>query len=63
MNQLVNGMIMNGKEKQKTIESGRTFLGIEFGSTRIKAVLVGADQNKTGSSPELTVPVSRSLLT
>ena len=28
---------------QKAIESGRTVLGIEFGSTRIKAVLIGED--------------------
>ncbi|MCJ7433831.1 MAG: FGGY-family carbohydrate kinase [Anaerolineales bacterium] len=28
---------------QKTIESGKTALGIEFGSTRIKAVLIGED--------------------
>ena len=28
---------------QKAIESGKTTLGIEFGSTRIKAVLIGED--------------------
>ena len=28
---------------QKAIESGKTALGIEFGSTRIKAVLIGED--------------------
>lgn len=28
---------------QKAIEAGKTFLGVEFGSTRIKAVLVGED--------------------
>jgi sugar (pentulose or hexulose) kinase len=28
---------------QKAIESGKTVLGIEFGSTRIKAVLIGED--------------------
>ncbi len=28
---------------QKAIESGKTILGIEFGSTRIKAVLIGGD--------------------
>ena len=28
---------------QKAIESGKTVLGIEFGSTRIKAVLIGVD--------------------
>ena len=34
---------MDGKEKQMAIESGKTVLGIEFGSTRIKAVLIGED--------------------
>jgi sugar (pentulose or hexulose) kinase len=34
---------MDGKEKQIAIESGKTVLGIEFGSTRIKAVLIGED--------------------
>lgn len=29
--------------KQERISSGKTFLGIEFGSTRIKAVLIGED--------------------
>ncbi|MCM1163539.1 MAG: FGGY-family carbohydrate kinase [Muribaculaceae bacterium] len=33
-------MLMNAKE---TIQSGRASLGIEFGSTRIKAVLIDAD--------------------
>ena len=28
---------------QKAIENGKTVLGIEFGSTRIKAVLIGED--------------------
>ena len=28
---------------QESIESGKTVLGIEFGSTRIKAVLIGED--------------------
>jgi len=32
---------MNRNEIQETIEGGRTALGIEFGSTRIKAVLTG----------------------
>jgi sugar (pentulose or hexulose) kinase len=36
-------MNMNRNETQKAIESGQTVLGIEFGSTRIKAVLIGAD--------------------
>ena len=31
------------KQEAKAIESGETSLGIEFGSTRIKAVLIGAD--------------------
>lgn len=31
------------QEMQKAIESGKTVLGIEFGSTRIKAVLIGED--------------------
>jgi sugar (pentulose or hexulose) kinase len=34
---------MNHKEAQEAIEAGRTTLGIEFGSTRIKAALVGDD--------------------
>src|SRR3984885_293411 len=36
-------MIMNRNDTQKAIESGKTVLGIEFGSTRIKAVLIGQD--------------------
>jgi sugar (pentulose or hexulose) kinase len=36
-------MNMNRSETQQAIESGRTVLGIEFGSTRIKAVLIGED--------------------
>lgn len=32
---------MDRNEIQKTIESGNTVLGIEFGSTRIKAMLIG----------------------
>ena len=32
---------MNRDDTQKAIESGKTVLGIEFGSTRIKAVLIG----------------------
>ncbi len=35
---------MNQNEIQKTIENGKTALGIEFGSTRIKAVLIGEDR-------------------
>ena len=34
---------MGRSDIQQAIESGRTVLGIEFGSTRIKAVLVGED--------------------
>jgi len=34
---------MSENDPQKAIESGKTVLGIEFGSTRIKAVLIGAD--------------------
>jgi sugar (pentulose or hexulose) kinase len=34
---------MNQSALQKTIESGQTTLGIELGSTRIKAVLIGPD--------------------
>lgn len=36
---------MNQNDTRKAIESGKTVLGIEFGSTRIKAVLIG--QNHT----------------
>ena len=34
-------MKMNRDDVKKAIESGKTVLGIEFGSTRIKAVLIG----------------------
>jgi sugar (pentulose or hexulose) kinase len=34
---------MNRSDTQKAIESGKTVLGVEFGSTRIKAVLIGED--------------------
>lgn len=41
---------MNNKENIKAmIESGKTALGLEFGSTRIKAVLVDADHNPIAS--------------
>jgi sugar (pentulose or hexulose) kinase len=42
---------MNQNEPQKSIESGKTALGIEFGSTRIKAVLIDEDHTPiaTGS--------------
>jgi sugar (pentulose or hexulose) kinase len=36
-------MNMNQNDTQKAIASGKTALGIEFGSTRIKAVLIGED--------------------
>src|SRR5215208_8034201 len=36
-------MNMDRNDIQKAIESGKTALGIEFGSTRIKAVLIGED--------------------
>src|SRR5512140_1215614 len=36
-------MNMEQNEAQKAIESGKTVLGVEFGSTRIKAVLIGED--------------------
>jgi sugar (pentulose or hexulose) kinase len=41
--------MMNDKETQKAIESGKTALGIEFGSTRIKAVLIGEDHTPIAS--------------
>ena len=34
---------MNRNDTEKAIESGKTALGVEFGSTRIKAVLIGED--------------------
>ena len=34
---------MNQNDTQKAIENGKTVLGIEFGSTRIKAALIGED--------------------
>ncbi len=36
-------MNMERNDIKKAIESGKTVLGIEFGSTRIKAVLIGED--------------------
>jgi sugar (pentulose or hexulose) kinase len=42
-------MIMNRNDTQKAIESGKTVLGIEFGSTRIKAVLIGEDHTPIAS--------------
>jgi sugar (pentulose or hexulose) kinase len=40
---------MNRNDTQKAIESGKTVLGIEFGSTRIKAVLIGKDHTPIAS--------------
>ncbi|MCB9445916.1 MAG: FGGY-family carbohydrate kinase [Ardenticatenaceae bacterium] len=40
---------MNQDDNRKTIESGKTVLGIEFGSTRIKAVLIGEDHTPIAS--------------
>jgi len=41
---------MDGNDIQKTIESRKTALGIELGSTRIKAVLISADHKPIASS-------------
>ncbi len=40
---------MDKNEIKKAIESGKTALGIEFGSTRIKAVLIGEDHSPIAS--------------
>ncbi len=40
---------MNRNATQKVIESGKTVLGIEFGSTRIKAALIGEDHTPIAS--------------
>src|SRR5512139_3603318 len=40
---------MNYNDTQKAIESGRTALGVEFGSTRIKAVLISEDHTPIAS--------------
>ena len=40
---------MNHDDSRKAIDSGQTVLGIEFGSTRIKAVLIGADHKPLAS--------------
>ena len=40
---------MNQNDTQKEIESGKSALGIEFGSTRIKAVLIGNDHTPIAS--------------
>ena len=41
--------ILNRNDIQKAIESGQTALGIELGSTRIKAVLIGEDHTPLAS--------------
>ncbi len=40
---------MNRNDIQKAIDSGKTVLGIEFGSTRIKAALIGEDHTTIAS--------------
>lgn len=40
---------MNRSDIQQAIANGQTVLGIEFGSTRIKAVLIGADHTPLAS--------------
>jgi sugar (pentulose or hexulose) kinase len=40
---------MNRNDTRQTIDSGKTVLGIEFGSTRIKAVLIGEDHTPIAS--------------
>jgi len=40
---------MDQNDIQKAIENGQTALGIEFGSTRIKAVLIGEDHSLVAS--------------
>jgi sugar (pentulose or hexulose) kinase len=40
---------MNQNDIRNAIERGQTALGIEFGSTRIKAVLIGADHTPLAS--------------
>ncbi len=42
-------MNMNRNDTQEAIDSGKTVLGIEFGSTRIKAVLIGEDHTPIAS--------------
>jgi sugar (pentulose or hexulose) kinase len=40
---------MNRNDTKKMIENGKTALGIEFGSTRIKAILIGEDHTPLAS--------------
>jgi sugar (pentulose or hexulose) kinase len=42
-------MMMDQSDIKKAIESGKTALGVEFGSTRIKAVLIGEDHSPIAS--------------
>jgi len=42
-------VMMNISDVRKSISEGRTSLGIEFGSTRIKAVLIGEDHSPIAS--------------
>src|ERR1700751_2934309 len=42
-------MNMNRNDTQEAVNSGKTVLGIEFGSTRIKAVLIGEDHTPIAS--------------
>src|SRR5512134_1899819 len=42
-------MTMDRNDIQNAIENGKTALGIELGSTRIKAVLIGADHTPLAS--------------
>jgi sugar (pentulose or hexulose) kinase len=42
-------MNMDRNDIQKVIKSGKTALGVEFGSTRIKAVLIGEDHTPIAS--------------
>ncbi|MBN1122649.1 MAG: FGGY-family carbohydrate kinase [Anaerolineae bacterium] len=42
-------MNMNRNDIRKAVESGKTVLGIEFGSTRIKAMLIGEDHKPIAS--------------
>jgi sugar (pentulose or hexulose) kinase len=40
---------MNQNDIQQAVENGKTSLGVEFGSTRIKAVLIGEDHSPIAS--------------
>ena len=44
-------------ERKDEIVSGKTFLGIEFGSTRIKAVLTDADHTPIASGSQESGPI------